>query len=80
VAKEGWDFDEQAYFAEGAFAQELLATARRLNVQLFEQDDVLYSYPSLIRILPSDRAVTIDKQRERRVRPTVLVAHLKDRQ
>lgn len=80
VAKEGWDFDEQTYFANGAYVQELLATARRLNVQLFEQDDVLYSYPSLIRILPNDRAVTIDKQRERRLRPSVLVAHLKDLQ
>lgn len=80
VAREGWDFDDQAYLADGAFAQELLATAHRLNVQLFEQDDVLYSYPSLIRVLPNDRAVTIDKTRERRLRPSVLVAHLKDLQ
>lgn len=80
VVKEGWDFDEQAYFANGAFAQELLATAQRMHVQLFEQDELLYSYPSLIRVLPNDRAVTIDKQRERRLRPSVLVAHLKDLQ
>ncbi len=80
VAKEGWDFDEQAYFANGAFARELLSTAQRLNVQLFEQDEVLYSYPSLIRVLPTERAVTIDKTRERRLRPSVLVTHLKDLQ
>jgi hypothetical protein len=80
VAKEGWDFDEQAYFADGAFAQEVLATAQRMNLQVYEQDDLLYSYPSLIRVLPSDRAVTIDKKRERRLRPSVLVAHLKDLQ
>jgi hypothetical protein len=80
VAKEGWQFDEQAYFANGAFAQELLATAQRMNVQLFEQDELLYSYPSLIRILPNERAVTIDKKRERRLRPSVLVTHLKDLQ
>lgn len=80
VAKEGWDFDEQAYFANGAFAQELLATARRANLQVYEQDDLLYSYPALIRVLPGDRAVTIDKKRERRLRPSVLVAHLKDLQ
>lgn len=80
VVKEGWQFDEQAYFANGAFAQELLATAQRMNVLLFEQDELLYSYPSLIRILPNERAVTIDKKRERRLRPSVLVTHLKNLQ
>ncbi|HEY8744532.1 MAG TPA: hypothetical protein VIU62_15665 [Chloroflexota bacterium] len=80
VAKEGWDFDEHAYFANGAFARELLATARRLNVQIFEQDELLYSYPSLIKVLTSERAVSIDKTRERRLRPSILVTQLKDLQ
>lgn len=80
ATKEGWSFDEQSYFADGAFTRELLATANRMNVRIYEQDELIYSYPSLIRVLPNDRAVTIDKTRERRLRPSVLVAHLNDLQ
>jgi hypothetical protein len=79
-AQEGWDFDEEAYFQAGSFTAELLETAERLNLGLFQQDERLYSYPVLVRLLASDRSVMIDKTRERRVRPTVLVAHLKELQ
>lgn len=80
AAREGWDFDEDAYFGGTAFTRELLETAARMNVRLYEQDERLYSYPSLIRVLPNDRAVMIDKTRERRVRPSVLVSQLRDLQ
>jgi len=76
-AKDGWDFDEDAYFANGSFVQELRETAERLNLRIYEQDDRLYCYPTLVRVLPSDRAVEIDKKRERRLRPTVLVEQLR---
>jgi hypothetical protein len=76
-AKDGWDFDEEAYFGNGSFTRELRETADRLSVRIYEQDDRLYCYPTLVRVLPNDRAVEIDKKRERRLRPTVLVDHLK---
>lgn len=79
-AKESWDFDEEIYLASGAFQREVLATAQGMNVHIFEQDDRLYSYPSLVRVLPAERAVLIDKTRERRLRPSMLVAHLRDLQ
>ena len=79
-AKRGWDFDEEAYFANGAFPRELVRTAERLNVRIFEADERLYCYPLLIRVLANERSVLIDKQRERRVRPSVLVNHLKELQ
>ena len=75
--KDGWDFDEDTYFGNGAFARELRETADRLNVRIYEQDDRLYCYPSLVRVLPSDRAVEIDKKRERRLRPSVLIEQLR---
>jgi len=75
--KDGWDFDEEAYFENGSFVRELRETADRLSVRIYEQDDRLYCYPTLVRVLPNDRAVEIDKKRERRLRPTVLVDHLK---
>jgi len=74
---DGWDFDEAAYFADGAYSQELLETAGRMDVPMFEQDERLYCYPSLIQVLPAERMVMIDRARERRLRPSVVVEHLR---
>jgi hypothetical protein len=71
-----WDFNEETYLSDGSFARELLDTADGMNVRMFEQDERLYCYPALIRILPGERAVLIDRDRERRLRPRVLVARL----
>jgi len=79
-SKEGWDFDEQHYLAEGLYAQELIAKAQEIGLSIFERDDRLYSYPALLRISPSDRAVYIDRKREARIRPSVLVTRLKELQ
>ncbi len=79
-AKEGWDFDEDAYLSSGDFQKELLETARQSAVNIFEQDERLYCYPLLIRLLPGERSILVDKAKERRLRPSVLVAHLKELQ
>jgi hypothetical protein len=79
-ATAGWDFDEETYLSNGAFVAEVLATAAQTGVRIYERDDRLYCYPSLIRVLPNDRAVVIDKTRERRLRPSVLVRHLQELQ
>jgi hypothetical protein len=75
-----WDFDEEEHLASGGYTREVLRTAERMGVRVFEQDERLYAYPSLVRVLPGERAVLIDKARERRLRPSVLVAHLRDLQ
>ncbi len=79
-AKTAWSFDEDDYFANGAFVAELLATAQQAGVNIYERDDRLYCYPTLIRVLANDRAIIIDKARERRLRPSVLVRHLQELQ
>jgi hypothetical protein len=73
-----WQLDEDAYLASPRFTEELLATARAAGLQLFERDDRLYCYPVLVRVSPADRAVFVDRARERRIRPSVLVEHLRD--
>jgi len=73
---QSWDFDEETYLSDGSFTRELLDTAKGMNVRMFEQDERLYCYPALVRILPGERAVLIDRDRERRLRPKVLVARL----
>jgi hypothetical protein len=70
---DGFDPDEQAYLASGGYVKELLAVAQARGVRIFEEDDRLLCYPSLLRVLPADAAVEIDRVRERRIRPSVLV-------
>jgi hypothetical protein len=71
--RSAYDLDEQEFLASGAYTQELLATAQAADLALFEEDDRLMCYPSLVRVLPGDAVVEIDKVRERRIRPSVLV-------
>lgn len=75
-AREGFDFEDQSYLASGEYAKELLATAAAAGVAMFEEDERLLCYPSLVRVLPGDAAVEVDRVRDRKVRPSVLVAAL----
>jgi hypothetical protein len=68
-----FDVDEAEHLASGAFTKELLAAAQARGVTLFEEGDRLLCYPSLLRVLPGEAAVEIDRVRERRLRPSVLV-------
>lgn len=77
-AQERWNVDESAYLAGQAFRQELLSTAARLGVSMYEHDGYLFSYPVLLRILHKECAVSIDRMRESRLRPSVLVKKLKE--
>jgi hypothetical protein len=72
-----WQLDEASYFNSGAYTAELLATAERMQLSIYEQDDRLYCYPSLLRVLPSERTLLIDRARERRLRPSIVVEHLR---
>jgi hypothetical protein len=73
----GWRFDEASYFASGAYTRELLETAEQMQLAMFEQDERLYCYPSLVRVLPSERTLLINRTRERRLRPSLVVEHLR---
>lgn len=73
TAAESFAFDEQSYLSSGDYARELLAAAAARGVAMFEADDRLLCYPSLLKVLPGDAAVDIDRRRERRLRPSVLV-------
>ncbi|MBA3620251.1 MAG: hypothetical protein H0W56_11800 [Acidothermales bacterium] len=73
VAHSGYDADEEQLLTSGAYAKELLAAAAEAGVAMQEEDERLLCYPSVLRVLPSDQAVTIDRKKERRLRPSVLV-------
>ena len=67
------EFDEETYLASGEYAKELLDLAAERGVGMFEEDERLLSYPSLVRVLASDSAIEIDRRRERRLRPSVVI-------
>ena len=63
--------DEEAYLANG-YADELRAAAQDAGLTLHERDGYLVAYPSLVRILPGDRAVRVDRKNHRTLRPSFL--------
>ncbi|MGH3627034.1 MAG: hypothetical protein ACRDRL_06280, partial [Sciscionella sp.] len=73
VAARSFAFDDSEYLASGAYAKELCRVADERGLAMLEIDDLLLCYPSLVRVLPGDQAVEIDRRRERRLRPSVLV-------
>lgn len=72
----GWSFDPGPYFASGGYAKELLASAADAGLQAFESDELILSYPAIVQVSAGDATVVIDKKKERRVRPSVLVGQL----
>lgn len=74
------DIDVTSMMASGAYSEELISAARDANVAVEEQDGRLLCYPSVIQVSASDQTLVIDKKRERRLRPSVLVELLKARQ
>lgn len=76
----GWRFDDRAYLESGAYTDELLRAGEAAGVQLFEQDGRVVSYPSLVRILPADASLEVDKKRERRIRPSFVAQLLRQHQ
>lgn len=70
------EFDEEAYLASGEYAKELLDLAAESGVAMFEEDERLLCYPSLVRVVAADSTIEIDRRRERRLRPSVVVGLL----
>lgn len=74
--RDSLDIDETAYLASGAYAKELLAMAAERGVDMYEEDDRLLCYPSIVRVIPGESVVEIDHKRERRLRPSALLGLL----
>lgn len=78
-ARSSWPYsedDEKRYLQE-AFGEQLVATARENGMSMHERDEDYISYPSILRILPADRAVRIDGKRVATIRPSFLVELLR---
>lgn len=76
-ARAGWSFDTPSHLESGAYRSEVIALAQQQGVRLQEQGDRLVSFPSLVRVLPADAAIEIDRKKRRELRPSHLVELLR---
>ena len=62
-ASSAWPFtaDEEREYLEGGYTEELKGEAQRRGLQVFERDGRIIAHPSVVRVLPGDRAVRIDR-------------------
>lgn len=74
--RDEWRFDVESWFASGEYSKELLAAAAEGGVSAFESDDRILCYPVIVQVSPGDMSIVIDKKKDRRVRPSVVVASL----
>ena len=77
-AAEAWPFtpEEERSYLEQDYAEELRQEASKMGLQLFERDGRLIAHPSVVRVLPGERALRIDRGRSSSIRPTKIVAEL----
>ena len=75
-AEASYAFDETEHLGSGSYARELLDAAAEAGLAMVEDDDRLLCYPSLVRVLPADAVIDVDRRRERRLRPSVVVGVL----
>ena len=69
------DEEERSYLAEH-FSEELRSMAKEMQLEIFERDGMLISYPSTIRILPNEGAVSVDRKKVSSIRPSRLASEL----
>ena len=73
-----WPFheeEEEQYMAD-RYAEELRHAAEKQGLDMYERDGNLISYPSIVRIVPRERAVRIDRKKVSTIRPSHLASVL----
>lgn len=77
-----WPFEDggEAAYLKEHYAIELRSIAEKNGLSIYERDGRLISYPSIVRIFPSDHAVGIDKKKVSTLRPSYLTEILVNNQ
>ena len=81
-AKRAWPMtpDEVERDLAGSYGDELLEAARAAGLAMTERDGRYTAFPSIVRVLPGERALRIDKKRMSGIRPSRVAAILKVQQ
>ena len=74
VAVNAWPFDDEqeVQHLKDGYATELRRVASEKGLDILERDGQLISHPSIVRVLPSERAVRIDRKKVSAVKPSHL--------
>ena len=77
-----WPFqdEEEERYLKGGYTAELRRAASEMDLEIHERDGRLVSYPSIVRILPGERAVRIDTKKFVTIRPSHLAGILIENQ
>ena len=75
AAAASWPFneDEEQQHLRDGYADDLRQAALAQALNVYERDGRLIASPSIVRVLPADRAVRIDRKRISTIRPSHLV-------
>ena len=78
----GWSYraEEVEQNLKDHYAEELTKAANVSGLTIHERDGQLLSHPSIIRILPSEKSVRIDRKKVSAIRPSRLVEMLVENQ
>ena len=78
IAKDSWPFpeEEEERYLWDSYSEEFLRAAAEQDLTVHARDGQLISHPSIVRILPKERAVRIDRKKVSGIRPSSLVALL----
>ena len=81
-AHAAWPFSEarEQEYLERQYAAEFLAMAKSVGLTVHERDDRLVAFPSLLQLLPTERAIKIDRKKTPALRPSHLARLLLDNQ
>ncbi len=81
-AAQSWPFQdgEEEQYLRDSYADELRRTASERGLTIRERDGQLVSHPSIVQILPGNRAVRIDKKKVSTIRPSHLTGILLNNQ
>ncbi len=73
-----WTFEEEQeeQHLNDQYAIEVRHAAEEVGLDIYERDGRLISYPSIVRILPGERAVRIDRKKVSNIRPSHLAGLL----
>ena len=77
-AGQSWPFEtgEEEEYLRNGYAEELRGAASELGLKIHERDGRMVSHPSILRILPREWAVRIDKKKVSTIRPSRLAGIL----
>ena len=81
-AANAWPFTEEAEreYLEDRYAEELKGEAQKKGLQVFDRDGRLIAHPSVVRVMPGERAVQINRRQMSTIRPSRVVGVLESLQ